>query len=376
MIRPSRLATTALLTLLGLLLAGPTAFAAPETPKPGALPGDRQLWRIADPKLTQSSGLALDSSGRYLYTHQDASAPTAAVYALDEKGRTHTTITVPGVTPLDWEDIDRGTTPQGQPALFIADTGDAVRSQGGNRREFRVIRINEPDLRTSSAAVQATGVTVWRLRFPDSSNRNSESLAVHPQTNQVVIVDKKNPGSGQASVWALPPQPSTTEVNTLQRIGSLPLDEATAASFSPDGRLFAVRTYAKVYLWRISGDLGAALLTAPAVRQLPQQGQGESLTFTANGSRLLVGSEGAHSAVWEISLPTQTDPSMAASPPAGSVISPARPTASTGVSRRTQVMVLGGILTLLVVGLVGLGAWSRHRARPENNNPEHHELTF
>lgn len=275
------------------------------TAHPGAVAGDRELLRIADARLDQSSGLALDRSTNYLFTHMDAGQPSAKVFALDRRGRTRATITVPGVTNIDWEDLAWGTTSTGQRALFIGDIGDAWRTLHGTRREFALIRINEPQLSVASGAQTASGVVRWRLRYADNGNRNAESLAVQPTKNRIYVVDKKNRDCAcTASVWVAPASLSTSNANTLTRVGEVPLREATAAAFSPDGSLFAVRDYQKVYVWRVSnGNVAAALRTAPRVRTLPQQGQGESLTFTADGRRLLVGSEGSNAAVWEVSLP-------------------------------------------------------------------------
>lgn len=326
---------------------------------PGALAGDRVYLRIRDGRISESSGLTLDRTGQYLYTHQDAGNRSTQIYALDRNGTTRTTINLPAGANLDWEDMDRGTTSTGAPALFIGDVGDAWRYEKGKRREFAVLRINEPSISAATASsMTASGLTKWRLRYADNGNRNSESIAVQPRTNRLFVVDKQNKTSAtNAAVWVAPAQLSTSSVNTMTRVNKLPLREATAAAFSPDGSKFAVRDYQRVYLWQVNGgDVAAALRTNPKVRTLPAQGQGESMTFTADGKRLLVGSEGANAPVWEVSLPTQTASTASMTPTAATtpLAAAAQQPASTGSSVGKFALLGTGVGLLIGAGIAVL----------------------
>jgi hypothetical protein len=131
-------------------------------------------------------------------------------------------------------------------------------------------------------------------------------------------------------VYALPARPGTAvqplrEVGRVQfqltgtpggpnRIGQL---TATSAAFSADGTALAVRTYTDAYLWRVhDGDVAAALRAPPVRVALPAQPQGEGIAV--DGQRLLIDSEGVHSAVYAVPLPAlppvKTSPTRTASP--------------------------------------------------------------
>ena len=100
------------------------------------------------------------------------------------------------------------------------------------------------------------------------------------------------------------PSPATVRMRALGDV--LPL--ATDGAFLPDGKHFVVRNYAV-----------AAVYAFPSLEkvdqfQLPDQPQGEGLAVDSDGS-LLLSSEGLHSKVLRVSLPTSTaSPSPTASP--------------------------------------------------------------
>jgi hypothetical protein len=75
----------------------------------------------------------------------------------------------------------------------------------------------------------------------------------------------------------------------------------TDGAFSPDGRSFVLRDYTDAHLYTAPGRRVARF-------PLPPQPQGESVTFTADGTALLAGSEGPGSAVWRVPLPPSARP--------------------------------------------------------------------
>jgi hypothetical protein len=70
----------------------------------------------------------------------------------------------------------------------------------------------------------------------------------------------------------------------------------TDGTYLPDGRGFVLRDYQEAYVYAAPGRRVAEL-------DLPLQYQGESLTVSADGRSLLVGSEGLASDVWRVPLP-------------------------------------------------------------------------
>ena len=96
---------------------------------------------FADPRITESSGLATSSTGELVYTHND-SGDEGRFFAVGPDGRTRTAYVVPGVEPRDWEDMARGPDEQGRSSLWLGDIGDnnAVRENG-----LLVHRVLEPE---------------------------------------------------------------------------------------------------------------------------------------------------------------------------------------------------------------------------------------
>ena len=87
---------------------------------------------------------------------------------------------------------------------------------------------------------------------------------------------------------------------------------ATDAAFAPDGRSYVIRTYfgARIYRVESNGRPGRQLTSV----SLPDQVQGESIAYTADGRSLLVGSEGRAQPVYRVPLPEEALPSPSPDP--------------------------------------------------------------
>jgi hypothetical protein len=276
---------------------------------------------LADPRITESSGLATASTGDVVYTHND-SGDEGRVFAVGPDGRTRTTYVLPGVEPRDWEDMARGPDEQGRSSLWIGDIGDnnAVRENG-----LLVHRVLEPQP-TDQAEVTTEPPTSFRLRYPDGPG-DAETLLVHPRTGRLYVVTK--PLAGTARVYAAPPELDPDGPNLLERVADAPTQATgtpggpgigglanflvTAGDISPDGSRVAVRTYTDVYEWTVPGDdVAAAFDGEPTVTPLPERRQGEGLAYTADGDAVLVSTEGAASPVDRVPLPRAGEEPQAA----------------------------------------------------------------
>lgn len=317
--------------------AAASAVAAAAALLLAATPAPVQL-RLQDPALDESSGLAV--SARHpgtLWTHNDG-GDRAQVVALDRRGRSVATVTLAGVDPSDPEALAPGPGPGGRPALFLGDIGDNLLQ----RPDVSVFRFPEP----ARLGDQTVPATWFRFRYPDGPH-DAEALLVD-RTGRVWIATKGISGQGlYRAPRRLVPQDEGT--NPLTRVAAVP-SLVTDGAFLPDGRL-VLRTYASVYVYDRPGREVAHAL-------LPPQPQGESLAV--DGSRLLVGSEGAGSEVLAVPVPTSHGP------PARSggrpTAAPERPTTARGSDPAAgQGLVLAGGLTLLVVLGTAVGALVRHR---------------
>jgi hypothetical protein len=264
----------AVLTSAFLVLGPGVAFAQ-------AAPDPRVAFTISDPRISESSGLAVSALHPGIaYTHNDSGhAPT--VYAVGRDGRTKAAFTLSGVSARDWEAIALGRDETG-PALFVADIGD---NAGGAWPYVTVYRFPEP-ARLSDQTVRATA---FRLQYEDGP-RNAESVLINPRTNRLYIASKQIGGG----LYEAPARLRTDRVNVLRRIAPAPL-LATDAAYAPDGNSFVIRTYYAAHLYSAPGKLLRII-------SLPSEQQGESIAYTADGRSLLAGSEGLDQPVYRVPL--------------------------------------------------------------------------
>lgn len=247
--------------------------------------GDRadRSFTIEDSRITESSGLAASRIHPGVYwTHND-SEDGPYVYAVDSRtGRTVATITMKGVgEPRDVEAISIG--PDGN--LYVGDIGDNL---GGSWDHVWIYRFPEPK-RLADATVRATQFDVT---YADGA-RDAEAMMVHPTTGRVFIASKNEDGGG---LYEGPQKLTAGGANVFRRVGEVPW--VTDGAFSPDGGELVLRSYfsARGYAFE-DGRLGADHAVS-----VPLQGQSESVTYTADGSAMMFGSEGENSEVVRVEV--------------------------------------------------------------------------
>lgn len=278
--------------------AGASAAGASAAGAPGARTGGEEgqgSFRIKDPRITESSGLAASRRHKGVYwTHND-SDDGPYVYAVDSStGRTVATVTLKGVNPRDVEAISVG--PGGE--VYVGDIGDNL---GGGWSEVWIYRFREPE-RLRDVTVTPTRYTV---RYDDGP-RDAESLMVHPKTGRVYIASKSQNKKG--GIYAGPEQLSASGVNVFRRIARTEV-WATDGAFSPDGTRLVLRGYFGGEMFRWRNGKPEALETPVSV---PVARQGESVAFTADGRTLMCGSEGKGSTVDPLDLEGELLPESAA----------------------------------------------------------------
>lgn len=275
--------------LSGALLVGALAMPAPASADDGG-------FTVTDPRITESSGLAASRLHPGIYwTHND-SDDGPYLYAVDGRtGKTVATLTLSGIgRPRDVEAVSIG--PGNQ--IYLGDIGDNL---GGSWPYVWIYKLPEPKV-LKSRTVRATQYVV---KYSDGP-RDAESLVVHPTTGRVYIIDKKEDGG---HLYEGPAKLSATGTNVFRPVAAVDL-WATDAAFSPDGGQLAVRGY----FGGIAYDWNGGRIKRRARLDVPLQGQGESVTYTADGSRLMYGSEGRDSRVQSGSVPGRTEGGGSASP--------------------------------------------------------------
>lgn len=254
------------------LLVG--AFALPAS----AATGD-EGFTIKDPRIKESSGLAASHLHPGIYwTHND-SDDGPYLYAVDSStGKTVATVALSGIgTPRDVEAISIG--PGNE--IYVGDIGDNL---DGSWPYVWIYKLPEP----KKLVNQTVRATQYIVKYSDGA-RNAESLAVHPKTGRVYIIDKKEDGG---HLFEGPARLTASGTNVFKPVAAVDL-WATDAAFSPDGRRLAVRGYFGGILY----DWNGGAVKRKERLNVPLQGQGESVSYSADGTELMYGSEGSDSPV-------------------------------------------------------------------------------
>ncbi|MFI6022205.1 WD40 repeat domain-containing protein [Streptomyces sp. NPDC051287] len=267
--------------LAGILLTGALA-AAPASAADGT--GDKG-FTITDPRITESSGLAASHLHPGIYwTHND-SDDGPYIYAVDSAtGKTVATVTLSGIgRPRDVEAISIG--PDNQ--IYVGDIGDNL---DGSWPYVWIYRLPEPKVLRD----QTVRATQYIVKYANGA-RNAESLIVHPKTGRVYIIDKKEDGG---HLYEGPATLSSSGTNVFRPVATVDL-WATDAAFSPDGKQLVVRGY----FGGIYYDWNGGRIKREGRLDVPLQKQGESVSYSADGTRLMYGSEGSDSPVQAEDVP-------------------------------------------------------------------------
>ena len=256
---------------VGASLAALIAGAAAIAPATAAHAEATELCRFDGKRLAEISGLAYSSLHEGIVWAHNDSGGGARLYALDvESCEIRAVLRVRGIAARDPEALAAGTSATGAPALWWGDIGDNTSSRG-------FVEIHEipepPDLR--NARVSAT---TFRVRLED--RQDSEALLA--DGDRLWLVGK---GLIQGNVWELP-HPLRADKSTRARVVGTEEGLVTDAAMRPGGG-YAVRDYSEVRIY--SGDPPGTL---EARMPLPEQVQGEAMTWTPDGTALIVASEG------------------------------------------------------------------------------------
>ncbi len=239
--------TNSLIALLIALLIASVALtscgAAESRPPPEVAPGVRQLGRLSDLRISESSGVV--ASRRHadvLWTHNDGGgARRQILYAINRKGDTRASFPIIGATLQDWEDIaidDAG-------HLFIGDIGN----NDGKREELAVYEIDEPDPKSGARVIPVK--RQWRLHFLKEPF-DCESLFIWQGHGYVI---SKVFNNAHAQIFRFPLK-DATEPLTLELVATTKIESpVTGADISADGKRLGIVAKNGAYVFRIDGDV-------------------------------------------------------------------------------------------------------------------------
>ena len=241
---------------------------------------------IASPHLVEASGMAASrTSPGVLWTHND-SRDGARVYAVGPDGADLGGFDIAGALAFDWEDMAAGPGPDpAQSMLFFGDIGDNFSIRSGR---ITVYRVPEPDPGSIDGSIE--GAVPLEYQYPDGVY-NAEALFVADDSVFVVTKDR-----AEARVYRGDATGDGSAVETLRLVTVLPLGaEVSGADMSWDGSTITFRGYTTVWMWHRppGAQIADALATEPCTAPSPDEVQGESIAFLADGSYATV-SEGSH----------------------------------------------------------------------------------
>jgi len=280
--------------IAGVVIAGVMPVtAAAEDPEPG-----EKLCEVTEPALGELSGLAAAPDGGY-YAVSDGTTDqqTLDVFQLDDQCNVTNVLNFYSINPRDPEDL----AVDANGMVWVADIGD-------NLAERPTAAIHQVD-------AFGNGMT-FRFTYPDGP-RDAEALLLQPDGIPIFVskglgestlyratgpLDVNNPDGGQLenvgtiTINATETPGGPSEINGIP-LGAVPSVMITGGAVSPEGDRVVLRTYTDAYEWEVTdGDIvGAITETDPVITPLPDEPQGEAITFASDGT-YVTASEGVFTA--------------------------------------------------------------------------------
>ena len=263
------------MTRLFAFLLTSLMFLIGSTPAQASVPPWKVQCTFSDQRFDEISGITRSQAfPGTLYVHNDSSGGPR-IYAVNERTcTTQATLTIRGAKARDYDAIASGKDAKGRPVIWLGDLGDNKDSWP----YVEVLKIREPRALES----QTLNASTYRVTYPDIPH-NAETLLADPSAPLLWIVTKQ---LAHGSLYALPnPLKPKNRAMKVQTEGGLITDGAV----SPQGDRYVLRTYfdATIYVGLPAGKPTKTF-------DLPGQLQGEAITWTADGTALLIASERDH----------------------------------------------------------------------------------
>jgi hypothetical protein len=252
---------------------------------------------VASPLLKELSGLAPSRVHPGIYYAHNDSGDFPRFFAFDLSGADRGEFRLASnVFVVDWEDMAVGPCDTGS-CLYFGDVGDNFLL----RASYAIYVVPEP-AEIDPPAPQTVTHVVLPYRYPDGPH-NSEAILVHPATGDIYVVTKA------AETWDVFvfPVPHAPDVEVeLKHVGvvSLPFAPgpvATGGSVHPCGDRILLRTYGELLEYRLEPGQAFEEIFGNTGVEVPvgAEGQGEAVTYEADGLGYLTASEGVGTPIHE-----------------------------------------------------------------------------
>ncbi len=255
-----------------------------------------ELAKLADPKITESSGIACSRvNDGVFWTHND-SGDAPRLYAFNREGKSLGTFLITGAEARDWEDI--ASFKRGKAGfLLVADVGDNAK----DRRECALYLVPEPVLRGPVKTPESLKA-IMKIRFTyEDGPHNCESMGIDPTESVAYLVEKTD--QPQCKVYALPmPKTDSPKPLVAKAVATLKVPTTCAMDISPDGRRAVVLTYGDAYEYTRGAKETwvEAFARQPRSLPMPPRAQGESICYGPDGKSLYLTSERVPTPLFEV----------------------------------------------------------------------------
>jgi hypothetical protein len=281
--------------------------------------GAEQLCVVADPMLSEVSGLACSRTVPGSFWMHNDSGDTARLFLVAPDGKTLAIFSVAGETPRDWEDMCSFEF-DGRNWLLIGDVGDNAHVRGESGPGCRLLLIEEPVCELPKEVERPVEDTlavdaVLRFRYPDGPV-NCESVAVDTERQEILVLSKTDPLNCQ--LYSLPLQfKSNGPGEVLRRVAAPGVAYATAMDVSSDNRRLVIVTMLNgALVERQEFESWADALARPAtVMDVPSRVQGETVCFATDNASVLMNSERVNQPLWKLKLPAASSDEHRINPP-------------------------------------------------------------
>jgi hypothetical protein len=219
-------------------------------------------------QATETSGLANRKGHGTFWTHNDGNNPSE-LYEIDNKGKLISTLVLPQIKNVDWEDMAEDDTGN----VYLADLGNNYNS----RQDLRIYKFNPARLDTIGIISIRYGD---QKSFPPAKNaQNFDCEAVAWHAGKLYLFSKNRSKSDKlVKMYSVPDR--VGDYVAMPQDSVLISTMVTGADVSPDGKLLGLMTYGKAFLFDISD--GKLSLQKPTFCIKTGHGQTESILFINN----------------------------------------------------------------------------------------------
>jgi hypothetical protein len=278
-----------------------------------------------------------------------------------------------GVDPVDPQDLTVGS----DGSFWVCDCGDSDLSRARIAAE--------------KAPAGGGAASIYRFTYP-SGALNAQAMVLSKTDMPIILAQEAGGKTGIYSVTELPAvnSPTSGTEGALTRVGEFtPKKTGTAnpkgvvgeaivsgAAKSPDGKLVVIRTLSDAYEFTVGedGDIVKAITTTePNVTPLPGEPQGEAISYTLDGTKLITLSvmpDGATAAPKLLTYTRYIAPEVVDDPTQTSDLGPEEEggfLSKLNFNELTRIIAAVGVvgLVLAIAGIIGIRRARRRRREEE-----------